>query len=326
MDTSAIPLGQPLVDAGSREPVAYPALGAILHLESLTADDEERLRRATQLVAEWIGPQLRHTENSTFSVTSPYESAALEYIPGYAKTLTSPSVPPDVDVAHVLNCIYASTFGQFSIYFTGADAGSVISPYSLDFSMEMYERNDGGPLYTCGVFKVTVPMDWPLEDFRRRVRQLVEALPLRWGAAGFTYSAWLTPLFQPARRTIYAHARRHPGFDIGQTEAFAQEWHREMRSVNWLTYVGGTFASSLREAKVNLVSTRDYTVSAIGSTLELQAGPTPSAGDTNRLDIPPAYAHVDRLVRPIRARAELDFTDPWTTSTSTEWLRRFERP
>lgn len=66
-------------------------------------------------------------------------------------------------------------------------------------------------------------------------------------------------------------------------------------------------------------------VSTAGSATVLRAGAQPEAGDTNRRALPLAYVRADEMIRPIRAAEGLDFCDSWSESTTSDWLRRFER-
>jgi hypothetical protein len=319
------PVGPPLLSTPQGDPIVYPVLGAELTLESLTLADEERLREATAYVSEWFGSRLRWSQDTTFKRIMPYDAAVLEYIPGYAQALHFPEPNPDLQQGHVLNCLFSATYGDFAIHLSAAEVETMAAPYTANFSSEMYEAKDGGPLYTCGSFSLTVPRAWPHEDFQRRVRRLVEILPVRWGAAGLTYSTWPSAHFQRARQAIYAHARRFPGFDMGQSAAFHQEWRAALRTVSWLTYLGPEFAAKLKAPGQQLTAGARSTLTPIGDAWEFQAGPQPESGDINRLLIPAAYVEVDALVRPVRASTRIDFCDPWTRYTSEEWLRRFER-
>jgi len=104
------------------------------------------------------------------------------------------------------------------------------------------------------------------------------------------------------------------------------EWHLMIRSVNWLTFLGPAFVSELAKRKALLASNDLVTVSKAGdNNLVLQAGPMPQEGDINRLQVPAAYRRADEMVRPMRARQDIDFYEPWTEATTKAWLRRFER-
>lgn len=322
------------LDVGPVEPLAraagapalYSVLGAVFHLEILKPDDEPRLQDAVEIVRDWFGDRLRWTNKSCDEWISRFRLTDLEYISCYVRDLAEPQVAdPDAQ-------LFAANLAKvgrmdYELACNGAEQDGDASPFLLRFCAEIPEVGRG-PLYQpYAVLTVTVPDTWPIEDFRTRVTAIAAALRLRWGAAGLTYASWDVQEFQVSHAKVYAHARRHPGYDVGYFEADMESWHDEIRTVNWLTFVGPALVAKLEAAQRRLESSSLVTVRSVGSSLCLQAGSAPEAGDVNRLHVPPAYVEADSLVRPVRAAdgRPYVFLGRWNESTVTDWLRRFER-
>jgi len=121
---------------------------------------------------------------------------------------------------------------------------------------------------------------------------------------------------------IHAHARRHPGFDV--TCELDPLWDHRLRTVSWLTFVGPTLPGIDAQSPA-LRQLRGVTVIDTPTSLVLQAGDAPSAGDLNRLVVPEAYSSVDHALRAARASEGGSFPSPWRRDTVEAWLRRFER-
>jgi hypothetical protein len=214
-------------------------------------------------------------------------------------------------------------FGMFCHSGVEARQGA---PTSYRFYSSIHWLPTDGYYEPCATMRITVPVGWPVADFRRRVEEIGAKLRLRWGCAGYTYSGYAIDFYEEVNSGIYAHARRHVGYDPGFYVSFMPEWHLMIRSVNWLTFLGPAFVSELAKRKALLASNDLVTVSKAGdNNLVLQAGPMPQEGDINRLQVPAAYRRADEMVRPMRARQDIDFYEPWTEATTKAWLRRFER-
>jgi hypothetical protein len=216
---------------------------------------------------------------------------------------------------------------DYEVACNGAGMEADASPYLLRFCAEIPEVGRGPRYQPYAVLTLSVPDTWPVDDFRAKVISIAAELRLRWGAAGLTYASWDLQEFQVSHDKVFAHARRHPGYDVGYFEADMERWYDEIRSVNWLTFVGPALQTRLEQAKHSLQSSSLVTIHPAGSSLCLQAGAAPEAGDVNRLNYPRAYMAADALVRPVRAAdgRPYVFLGRWSESTITDWLRRFER-
>lgn len=318
--------GVPLLKSTKGDaPHLYRVLGAALHLEPLGPSDAGPLEEVIDLIHDWIGTDLRWATNTTFPLIDAYRREDLGYVPAYADALHLPAPAADSGRRHVENILFGATFGELGVLTSGGDEPTYASPYSFRFASEMHEERPGKGLHTCAMLRITVPTAWPLGDFFERVCGIAGKLRVRWGAAGFTYSAWESAAFNEVRTAIYAHCRRHVGYDMGEYLAYLEEWHTEVRTVNWLTFIGADLLTRLGSAGASMESQGTVHVSPLGTGLMLRAGDRPEEGDINRLRIPPAYAVADAMIRPVRARGGIDFRSPWTMAASEQWFRRFEK-
>ena len=323
MTTQSAPPGTPLLATAAGVPIVYPVLGAMFHLEALGPDDADALAATNAAVVDWFGPELRWTLNSSFPMLDPFRLRDLDFLPGYADAIRVPAFGERERDAY--NILFAATFGEFALAYGCSEEEAIASPFSYRFYSEMHVTQKGGPLHTCAMIRITVPVTCPLGDFRARVMDIAAKLPVRWGAAGYMYSAWEMEWYTSSRDAIYAHSRRHNGYDVGQYPTLVAEWYERIRTVSWLTFIGPHMALRLREAGRALAATGRVRVGQAGKSLVLMAGEQPEEGDVNRLWIPPAYAEADEMVRPLRARRDVNFMAPWTEETTEKWLGRFEQ-
>ena len=319
---------QPIAYNVKGVPLVYPVLQVSLHLEPLRAEDAEAFEVVADEIHGWIGDQLHWSSDSTFQVLSGYRRDDLDYIPGYVRCLAiTPAAGANPQEQFVLNAFHGATYGDYSVVLSGGDMSGdrgPVSPFTARFSTIMRQPEEGGDPFTMAMLRVTVPLSWPVGDFMERVMRLASHLRVCWGVAGHGYAAWEVERPE-AREAIYAHARRHVGFDVGIYAAWLEEWHAQMRTVGWLTFVGGALREQLDAAGARLESHGDVEVRQVGPNLMLRAGRYPQTGDINRLDVPAAYRAVDSMLRPIRAADGHDFRHPWNEDTTTAWLERFER-
>ncbi len=59
MPPPVVPLGDPLASSRHGDPLVYRVLGAVLHLDVLTGNDEARLAEANELLWNWFGSELK---------------------------------------------------------------------------------------------------------------------------------------------------------------------------------------------------------------------------------------------------------------------------
>lgn len=304
-------------------PHLYAALVVHLHLEPLAPEDAPRLDRAADLVRDWIGADLRFTRHSRVAHLEPFRAEDLDYMAVYPETLDF-DVPAGAsrDVFHAAGLIAASRRHDFGLACHAGAKRSDASPTTFRFWAEVPGFGPGPRLRARASMKVSVPVDAPLDDFRRRAIELASCLRLRWGAAGLGYAGNETEWYTQTDAALYAHARRHPGHDVGHYVAHGAEFHEWVRTVNWLTFVGPTLLARLPSPPR---STRLVHVDRAGDAALLVAGDRPEAGDVNRMIWPAAYLEADAMVRPVRASEGISFYERWTEATTGQWLRRFER-
>ena len=317
-DPVAIDPGSPLAETNGN-PTVFSALGAFFHLEPIELDDEARLDRVNDLVMEWFGPRLRWTQAPFIKGIPPFRRSDLDYLSGYCRTLELPSEPSAREAAIDFH------FGRddYSLRCCGGEKESHASPYRYGFWSTFGGDPPGSRFQACPVLSLTVPDTWPHEDFAARVTAIARELRLRWATAGLTYATWTVYEYQTAERAIFAHARRHWGYDVPEYLLHTARFLDEIRSINWLTFLGPALAERLREEGKELVSAGPLEVRAEGDALRIRAGARPEAGDVNRLQIPAAYQAADALVRPVRSSGGMLFSGGWTRDQTAEWLQRF---
>lgn len=308
-------------------PVLHRALTASFHLDWASPDQEEGMGEAMDLVQSWLGEHLTWTWSGLVGIPEPFRVEDLRYVAHYPGSL------PEVDVSgmtrpHAADIITveANRRSGITIACKGGPRGAMSSPFGFEFHADIDGFAPERGLLAPMAIKIAVPLTWDLADFERRVVEIAEVLPLRWASAGYGYSRWGSLYYQDAERALYAHARRHPGYDAGYDVTFLTDFLDELRTVSWLTFLGPDFASALVQFRDQPLSGTPHTsVRAVGSHLLVKAGPAPAEGDVNRLDVPRAYVEADALLRPLRRREGVSFANEWTESSTEAWLRRFER-
>lgn len=303
--------------------VLYPTLGAVFHLEPLVDDDAARIEEANAIVLDWLGPELRLSWLSCWNEIEAFRPRDLDYAARSAATLAAPVLDTE-EATLVAQNLAKIPRDELHVTVTGSVTEAQGSPVLYRFWSEIPEVGHGDRFRASGTLEVHVPTDRPLGEFYARVTAIAKCLRLRSGTAGLTYAGWPLYDYEHAATALYAHARRFVGFDIGQHIGLSQAWDSALRSVSWLTFVGPAFVDALAEHGRDLASTPLLHVSDLGGGKLIQAGPSPEAGDRNRMRIPAAYIAADELVRPLRAASGVDFGQPWTDRTASDWLRRFE--
>lgn len=331
---AAIPYdpGAPLVAWEDGFPTLFATYGVMLHLEPLAQEDGDRLETVNALVRDWFGGALRWTMTSVTSTIDPFRPEDLDYISGYPSTLPTPSLdlpaeePVPAGVGIVQRRFAAASHERFAVYTHGGAAENHASPYSYRFYADVLRPELDVPVFeTASFIRVTVPVSCPVDELRDRALRIAHALRVRWGAAGYMYSGWELGWRRRYDQAVYAHARRHSGFDVGIYENQMPRWHEQVRTVSWLTFLGPSLRASLAKIGMEPRARGPVQVYALGDALVLQAGERPEEGDVNRLALPAAYTAADAMVRPIRAAERVHFGVPWTERSTEDWLRRFEK-
>ncbi len=319
----SFPPGPLLVRADGR-PTVFPALGVYIQLEPTIPEDEERYAAAIGQIKSWVGERLRWTLTTTFACPEQFRPTDFDYVLDHARAAKPPPPVADKAVSDIALRHHVKTRLDFSMICHAAPEAIDGSPFTFAFHAEVPDDKSALSLRLPTCLVVTVPTDWPLEDFRTRVVALVTSLRVGWASAGLTYSGWEEDWFDAMHGLTYAHARRHPGFDIGEYAEHGNAFVNYVRTVNWLTFIGPALASRIPAP----VATDRVPIERLGDVLLFQAGPEPRAGNINRLEIPEEYRQVDAMIRPVRApdpKISVDFCLPWSERSTAEWLRRFER-
>ncbi len=324
MASERVEVGPPLVAEPDGSPILYAALSVMLHLEPLSPEDEGPLDEANTLAHEWLGEELRWTSLSSFAPVERFRPQDLDYVATYPSSLAPAPSTGDAAADDLAAGLQALSRDDYAVYCHGGASPTDASPWSYRFFSEIPKPAAGAPLSTCAMLRLTVPTSWPLDDFVARAKAIASKLRVRWGVAGLGYSAWEPDAWPEVRAAVFAHARRYPGFDVGEYPWFMAAWHDAIRTVSFLTFVGPSFLARLREGGVEPASDDRVQVEPLGDGVVIRAGARPEPGDLNRLRVPPSYVRADEIVRPLRARG-LHFGAPWTEESTAAWLERFER-
>ncbi len=275
--------GAALSRLGDGRPSLVTTLSLAMQLTHLTPDHAEGLQKIVELAADWIGAELKWTSLSCWEDSLPFDPAQLAYIPTYAASLVTATVD-DVYSRMVLNQIVSAVRTDYSVAIKGGATEEEASPFQLEFWSEIPTVPVEGPLEVKSTLRVCVPPEWPLDDFLRRVDQLVRCLPVRWANAGLGYSYWDMGEDEEVFRALWAHARRFHGFDVPMHVRNLEAFHHRARSVSWLTYVGGDLAQQVR-ASQEPWNDRLVQVADDGAMIAVRAGGTPQPCDINRLAV-----------------------------------------
>jgi hypothetical protein len=305
-------------------PIAYRTLTLYAQLETVELEDAERFEAVNALVLDWIGSELRWSLASGEGHVNPFRPQVLEYPVVYPEDLSFDPQGENLELGYIL---MAGARDDFLVFCHGAEVNNYASPFDVRYLFQIAPPPPGGSdrLKTKGFFRISVPFDSDQAVFMERVDQITRLLRVRWASAGYSYTGWDVRWKKAIRTAAYAHGRRFPGYDVGIYAGLQDEWHDQVRSVNWLTYLGPEFAERAGGlAQLSGISRRSLDVSAWGSMVRLRAGASPAEGNHNRLIYPAEYAAVDHAIRAVRAKG-VEFEEPFTANTSDDWLRRFER-
>lgn len=322
---SAVQTAEPIARSAAGSPLAYAALGFAFHLEALAVDDGERLAKACDRIAAACGTSLRWAWSSVHGEVERFDHAALDLISSYAAQLIVPADVTSIEDARARAGAMAMTaahFDKFGVACHGGPDRNVASPFTLRFFAST--TADGDALRSDTTLMVSVPLTTPPAELAALASGVAADLRIRWGAAGLTYGAWELDRYGETRDAVYAHARRYPGFDVGQHATWMRAFHDRLRTVSWLTFLGKSLTEALRGAGDALTGDDLVGIEPCGEGVVLRAGTRPEPGDTNRQRLPAAYARVDRRLRAVRAAEGLHFYAPWSNATTEQWLRRFE--
>lgn len=306
-------------------PRLWATLDASFHLESLEPSDRESLTRVVDLVADWFGDRLRWSWSSTHTEVSPHRRDDFDLVELYPEDLERKSAGGSPDDEALLEQLAAAPHDEFFVAMHGGVERNEASPFFFEFSSEILDPGQGKYFRNAPVVHLCVPLDWPLADFHEKIVQMASLLRLRWAVAGLGYGGWHYDAPTATFGAVHAHARRFAGFDVGCDSECIEVWQEEIRTVSWLTFLGPMMLAKLNQRGGTLDGRGLVDVRPLAAGVLLQAGAQPMSCDLNRLRLDPAYVRADEMVRPIRARKDVDFGKPWTQKTTEQWLRRFEK-
>jgi hypothetical protein len=306
-------------------PLAYGALGAYFQLERVTAEDEDRFTAVHDKLWSWLGPHLKWTWTTSYDEHRAARREDLEEVECFAADLKvaghDPSDPQSaVFLANTSKLVRMDTGVQLK----GGESSIDPSPFMYDFWAEIPEVDASGVLAPYAVLSFSVPESWPADDFGRRFLEIASMLRIRWATAGFRYATWDTRHLTSVHRAIRIDARRRVGYDVGYFHQMMELLHHRLRTVNWLTVLGGDLG---QRALPLLGSLREVELLQQTPLVVLRAGSVPRGGDINRLDVPSSYVELDKALRPLILddAEEAVFLGEWQPALVQQWLRRFTR-
>jgi hypothetical protein len=302
----------------------YAALGLAFHLEPLESSDVARLEAASDRIASLIGPRLRWAWSAVHPQVEPFSTSAFDLVAQFPGQLADPAAAiEDPRRRAGTSAMNAAHYDKFGVACHGGTDRNHASPWSFRFHAAV-TSGSAERLRADTMIAATMALTTPPAVLRELALALAGILRIRWGAAGLAYGAWELDRYGETRNAIYAHARRHPGFDVGQHATWMRELCDHVRTVSWLTFLGPVLAKTVRASGGALTTDHLVTVAPCGDALVLEAGEAPLQGDVNRRDVPHAYVEVDRRIRAVRAAEGVHFYAPWSLATTEAWLRRFE--
>lgn len=316
------PTDEPIARAMDGAPLAFAALGFAFHLEPLVPADEAGLAAACDRIAGAHAGALKWGWSSVHGQVERFDPEVLDLVSAFPKQLANAPAMADARAHAGASAMTAAHYDRFGIACHGGTTANAASPSTMRF-FATATASDGPLLRADAMVSASFPLDTPLAAIEKLAVAVAGDLRIRWGAAGFVYGAWEYDRYGATRDTLFAHARRHPGFDIGQHTTWMRAFHDRLRTVSWLTFVGPELAAKLPPASV--ASDDIVQVSPCGEGLLFRAGDAPAAGDANKDDFPFTYVTIDQRLRSIRAAENIHFYAPWSTMTTEAWLRRFER-
>jgi hypothetical protein len=304
-------------------PLLHDAVGFCFHLEPLVADDADVLAAVNDGIVGMLGDTLRWSWSSVHPEVVPFDLADLDLVSQHATALDNPEADAAPEARVALSQLAAARVDRFGFAAHGAAERNLASPISYRFYATIAPAQTGPWLESRAMLAVTMPRASEPRQLRTLATMVAERLRIRWGVAGLTYGAWEFDRHVETRDALFAHARRHPGYDVLEHATTMDAFHERLRTVGWLTFVGPALLARLPGPP--RARTRDVTIEPCGAGVVLIAGDAPQAGDVNRRDLPRPYAEVDAILRPIRAGARdaLHFGAPWSEQTTARWLDRF---
>jgi hypothetical protein len=299
-------------------PVVYRALGVHFQLD-LREDSEGRLRAAHGMILDWLGPHLQSTLFSRFPAIRPFDPSDFEWVCTAPRAFAEPedAEPEDKEYQHVFDMRMLDELG---VACSGSPDWQSANPYTYRFYSKVFIFDGSDEPVPSAVIRLTVPLDHPIAEFRERCMSLARTLPLRWGCAGHLFAG--TEDAHGYDAAVRTFARKHPGYDVGEYSPWMEAWHIGIRTVSWLTFVGAALRRYLPELPPPTLAR----IEDLGETLAYIAGDEPREGDINRLDLPPAYVEVDRLLSFVRITDGPNFMGRWNEAETRAWLLRFGNP
>lgn len=320
------PMVEPIARAPDGAPLAYAGLGFAFHLAPLEPADVAGLAAACERVNMAHAGALRWAYSSVHGAVEPFSVEVLDLVSTFPTLLANPAPTGDARADRGTSAMAAAHLDRFGVACHGGPAPQRTSPASLRFFVRVRPA-EGERLRADAMLAASFPPSMPAAELEALAVAVAGDLRVRWGAAGHVYSAWELDRYGAVREALFAHARRHPGFDLGQHATWMPALSERLRTVSWLTVVGPELVAKLPPSALATGPTMDDEVSVTpcGEGFVLRAGNAPAAGDVNRDDFPRAYVAADRRLRAVRAAEGLHFYAPWSSRTTEAWLRRFER-
>jgi hypothetical protein len=217
---------------------------------------------------------------------------------------------------------------DFSFVFHGGQNKNDADPYSIT-ALVRPDRPQMDYL-TFSLPFVWVEQD-PFGEFVRLVTDVATIVRPEHGYAGLGVIKHVDQSNQAGEmEAIVGLARRFRGMEIDFPGSHTIYLSRNpaIKGVNWLTILGSSWAEKVGgKDALRSVLPADILLLDYPGGLVIQAGPEPLFGDVNRSEPMPAYGHVARALKPIRATdiSSIAWSFGMDEEVTTEWLDRFDR-
>jgi Protein of unknown function (DUF3396) len=292
---------------------------------TLRAGDSIYLQPCLDIVLYWAGTPFERADG----IVSFYEKS-LELIGNdlrFFKTETMGAAKP----------LKKDTLGLVSFWFRETDSRRDIYTLTLESGASHDEPSDRAFSLNVipgrGFVRLVLPVAFVAESpaaFLNLATALSETLPYDFGQAGLSVNWKRRGGFgDEAMLGMTMMASRYPGFDMSDPSSTMFVVTKGIKCVNWLTFLSRGYVDRLGGVDQLLKNAQPAVgVRSLAKGVAVQAGVAPEPGDSNRLDMLPAYHEAGKLLAPIRSREHPALFGPdgfADNEITNKWLARFDR-
>lgn len=195
-----------------------------------------------------------------------------------------------------------------------------------DKAFSLYDAN----FFRTGHIRLVLPLEFVAESvqpFIELAKDVSSKLNFIYGHAGYAVNMYHHFNSQEESLPVYAISQRFKGIDLGRPLTFEGKAPKGIKSINWLTFLGGPMVERLggRSALRNALGSENP-VHELPHGVMIQAGAEPGFGDVNHREGLPHYHQVGRVLKPLRIPLDvLQRTNHIGGMDNTrKWLARFD--